>query len=86
MATSPVSTTGPLFQAGGLASGLDTTSIVNSIITADSAAMLQVQKQQAAYSVQISTLATLYIIPVMMVLMVTPGFAMDTALRMENSI
>jgi flagellar hook-associated protein 2 len=59
MATSPVSTTGPLFQAGGLASGLDTTSIVNSIITADSAAMLQVQKQQAAYSVQISTLATL---------------------------
>jgi flagellar hook-associated protein 2 len=59
MATSPVSTTGPLFQAGGLASGLDTTSIVNSIITADSAAMLQVQKQQAAYSVQISTVATL---------------------------
>jgi flagellar hook-associated protein 2 len=59
MASSPISTTGPLFQAGGLASGLDTTSIVNSIITADSAAMLQVQQQQAAYSVQISTLATL---------------------------
>jgi Flagellar capping protein len=59
MATSPISTTGPLFQAGGLASGLDTTSIVNSIITAESAPMLQVQKQQAAYSVQISTLATL---------------------------
>jgi|GEM_PF-578952 flagellar hook-associated protein 2 len=59
MATSPISTTGPLFQAGGLASGLDTNSIVNSIITADSAAMTQVQSQQAAYQVQISTVATL---------------------------
>jgi flagellar hook-associated protein 2 len=59
MATSPVSTTGPLFQAGGLASGLDTTSIVNSIITSDSAAMTQAQAEQAAYKVQISTLATL---------------------------
>jgi len=33
MAASPISTSGPLFQAGGLASGLDTASIVNSIIT-----------------------------------------------------
>jgi flagellar hook-associated protein 2 len=54
-----ITTTGPLFQAGGLASGLDTNSIVNSIITADSAPMLQLQKQQAAFSVQISTVATL---------------------------
>ena len=59
MSTSPISTTGPLFQAGGLASGLDTTSIVNSIITADSAAMTQAQSEQAAYKVQISTVATL---------------------------
>ena len=59
MATSPISTTGPLFQAGGLASGLDTTSIINSIITADSAAMTQAQAEQAAYQVQISTVATL---------------------------
>jgi len=59
MATNPVSTTGPLFQAGGLASGLDTASIVNSIITADSAPMLALQSQQAAYSVQISALGTL---------------------------
>jgi flagellar hook-associated protein 2 len=59
MAANPVSTTGPLFQAGGLASGLDTTSIVNSIISADSAPMLQVQKQQAAFAVQISTLGVL---------------------------
>jgi flagellar hook-associated protein 2 len=59
MATSPISTSGPLFQAGGLASGLDTTSIVNSIITADSAPLQQVQSEQAAYQVQISTMATL---------------------------
>ena len=56
---STITTTGALFQAGGLASGLDTTSIVNSVITADSAPMLQVQKQQAAYQVQISTIASL---------------------------
>jgi flagellar hook-associated protein 2 len=54
-----ITTTGPLFQAGGLASGLDTTSIVNSVITADSAPMLQVQAEQAAYQVQISTIASL---------------------------
>ena len=59
MAASPISTSGPLFQAGGLASGLDTTSIVNSIITADSGAMTQAQSEQAAYQVQISTVATL---------------------------
>jgi flagellar hook-associated protein 2 len=56
---STITTTGALFQAGGLASGLDTTSIVNSVITADSAPMLQVQAQQAAYQVQISTIASL---------------------------
>ena len=56
---STITTTGPLFQAGGLASGLDTNSIVDAIITAKSAAMLQVQKQQTAYSVQISTVANL---------------------------
>jgi flagellar hook-associated protein 2 len=59
MSTSPISTTGPLFQAGGLASGLDTASIVNSIITSDSAAMNQAQAEQAAYKVQISTVADL---------------------------
>jgi len=59
MATSPISTTGPLFQAGGLASGLDTNSIVDSIIASDSAPLKQVQSEQAAYQVQISTVATL---------------------------
>ena len=56
---STITTTGALFQAGGLASGLDTNSIVNSVITADSAPMLQVQAEQAAYQVQISTIASL---------------------------
>jgi flagellar hook-associated protein 2 len=51
--------TGSLFQASGLASGIDTASIVDKIIQADSAPMLQVQKTQTAYSVQISTIATL---------------------------
>ena len=54
-----ITSTGPLFQAGGLASGIDTNAIVDSIITAESLPLVQVQKQQAAYSVQISTLATL---------------------------
>jgi flagellar hook-associated protein 2 len=58
MATA-ITTTGPLFQAGGLASGIDTKSIVDKIIEADSAPMLQVQKNQTAYSVQISALANL---------------------------
>ena len=57
--SSTITTTGPLFQAGGLASGLDTNSIVDKIIAAASAPMLQIQKQQAAYSVQISTVANL---------------------------
>jgi flagellar hook-associated protein 2 len=59
MASNIVTTTGPLFQAGGLASGLDTASIVDSVIEAASAPMLQVQKRQAAFAVQISTLGTL---------------------------
>jgi flagellar hook-associated protein 2 len=59
MATSSITTTGPLFQAGGLASGLDTNSIVDKIIAAESAPMLQIQKNQAAFSVQISTVANL---------------------------
>jgi flagellar hook-associated protein 2 len=59
MSSSTITTTGPLFQAGGLASGIDTNSIVDKIIEAASKPMLQVQKTQAAYSVQISTVATL---------------------------
>jgi flagellar hook-associated protein 2 len=59
MSSSTITTTGPLFQAGGLASGIDTNAIVDKIIEAASKPMLQVQKTQAAYSVQISTVASL---------------------------
>lgn len=59
MSSSTITSTGPLYQAGGLASGIDTNSIVDKIIEAASKPMLQVQKTQAAYSVQISTVASL---------------------------
>ena len=59
MSSSIITNTGPLFQAGGLASGIDTNAIVDKIIEAASAPMLQVQKTQAAYSVQISVVANL---------------------------
>ncbi len=48
MSSSTITTTGPLFQAGGLASGVDTNAIVDKIIEAASQPMLQVQKTQAA--------------------------------------
>jgi flagellar hook-associated protein 2 len=56
---SSTSSTTSRYQASGLASGVDTASIVDSIIESDSAPMKQVQKTQDAYSVQISTIATL---------------------------
>lgn len=59
MSSSTITSTGPLFQASGLASGLKTNEIVDKIIEAASKPMLQVQKTQAAYSVQISTVANL---------------------------
>ncbi len=59
MSSSTITSTGPLFQAGGLASGIDTNAIVDKVIEAASKPMLQVQRTQAAYSVQISTVASL---------------------------
>jgi flagellar hook-associated protein 2 len=59
MSSSTITSTGALYQAGGLASGIDTNAIVDKIIEAASKPMLQVQKTQAAYSVQISTVANL---------------------------
>jgi flagellar hook-associated protein 2 len=63
MSSSTISTgtssTGALFQASGLASSIDTATIVDKTIEAASKPMLQVQKTQAAYSVQISTVASL---------------------------
>jgi flagellar hook-associated protein 2 len=59
MSSSTITSTGALYQAGGLASGIDTNTIVDKIIEAASKPMQQVQKTQAAYSVQISTVANL---------------------------
>ena len=51
--------TGPLFQAGGLASGLDTNAIIDNLILADSAPLNRLKQRQSDYKVQISTLGTL---------------------------
>jgi flagellar hook-associated protein 2 len=51
--------TSALFQASGIASGLDTNSIVNSLIAADSGPLNQLKQRQSDYNVQISTLGTL---------------------------
>lgn len=59
MASSVSSSTNSLFQFGGLASGLDTTSIVDSIITAESGPLNRIKQRQDDYKVQISTLGTL---------------------------
>lgn len=51
--------TSALFQANGIASGLNTTSIVDSLISAESGPLNQLRQRQADYKVQISTAATL---------------------------
>jgi flagellar hook-associated protein 2 len=51
--------TGPLFQAGGLASGLDTNLIIDNLIAAQSAPLNRLKQRQSDYQVQISTLGTL---------------------------
>ena len=53
------SSTSPLFQASGLATGMDTTSIVDKLIAADSGPLNRIKQQQTDYNVQISTLGTL---------------------------
>jgi len=53
------SSTSALYQSSGIASGLDTTAIVNSQIEADSGPLNQLRQRQSDYKVQISTLGTL---------------------------
>jgi flagellar hook-associated protein 2 len=48
-----------MFQASGLASGLDTASIVDALIAADSGRLNALKQRQSDYEVQISTLGTL---------------------------
>lgn len=57
--TSTSSLTGALFQAGGIASGLDTNSIVDKLIQADSGPLNQLRQRQSDYQVQISTAGSL---------------------------
>jgi len=57
--TATSSLTSGLFQASGIASGLDTTTIVNSLIQAESGPLTQLRQRQADYNVQISTAGTL---------------------------
>lgn len=57
MATSSVGT--PMFQATGLSSGLDTTSIINSLVTLESQPITDAKNKQAAYKTQISQIGQL---------------------------
>jgi flagellar hook-associated protein 2 len=59
--SSSTSSTAPLYQASGssLASGLDTTLIVDKQIEADSAPLNRLKQRQSDYQVQISTLGTM---------------------------
>ena len=54
-----MSTTSPLFTAGGLASGLDTNSIVDKLVALESQPIANNKNLQAALTVQISTLGDL---------------------------
>ncbi len=47
---------GPVFQAGGLASGLDTNSIINQLVALESQPLTALQAQQTALQTQISSL------------------------------
>jgi flagellar hook-associated protein 2 len=58
-ATTATTATSALFQASGIASGLDTNTIVNSLIQAESGPLNQLRQRQADYNVQISTAGTL---------------------------
>ncbi len=51
--------TSALYQASGLASGMDTASIVDALIEAQSAPLTQYSTRKAAYNVQLSTISVL---------------------------
>ncbi|HTP50329.1 MAG TPA: flagellar filament capping protein FliD [Anaeromyxobacteraceae bacterium] len=53
------STSGPVFQAGGLASGLDTNSIVQAEVAVATEPLTALQTQQSDVQTQVSTLGTL---------------------------
>lgn len=51
--------TAPIFQAGGLASGLDTNSIIDALVKAESAPINLLRARQSALKVQVSSLGDL---------------------------
>jgi flagellar hook-associated protein 2 len=53
------SLTAGMFQASGLASGLNTSSIIDALISADSGRLNALKQKQSDYQVQISTMGTL---------------------------
>ncbi len=57
--TSVSSLLSPTFQASGLASGLDTQSIINNLVSIEGRSVTMAQTQQSAYQTQISSIATL---------------------------
>jgi flagellar hook-associated protein 2 len=59
MASSTVTTTGPIFSASGLSSGLDTASIIDSLVAVQSAPVTTATNRQAAFTTQISQIADL---------------------------
>jgi flagellar hook-associated protein 2 len=56
---SSVSSTSSLYQASGLASGIDTSKIVDAVISASSGRLNSLTQRQTDYQVQISTLGTM---------------------------
>jgi flagellar hook-associated protein 2 len=54
-----ITTTGPIFQASGLASGLDTASIIDKLVQIESQPITRLQSQQTALKSQISILGDL---------------------------
>lgn len=57
--TTTSTTTAPVFTAGGLASGLDTNSIVDKLVAIESLPITKNQQQQSALTVQISSIGDL---------------------------
>jgi len=54
-----MSTISPSFTAGGLSSGLDTNTIIDGLVSIEQQPLNLLQKQQAAYQTQISTLGSI---------------------------
>lgn len=59
MATTPVSSNDPIFRAGGLASGLDTNSIIDGLVKLEQQPLDNLRAQQTGYKTQVSLIGQL---------------------------